>query len=116
MSVSRLLKKAPVMRRQVRLLDKEVMLSQKEIEVMISAHGGVFDIDAWTRRQQSRGRIPIIIDTIRDLWTEHPEQRLMQLLMNALNIHGDPYEVTDAELLEKLTDKADQTEQSRLAG
>jgi hypothetical protein len=67
-------------------------------------------------RTVPKARIPIIIDTIRDLWTAHPEQRMMQLLMNALNLYGDPYTVSDAELLEKLTARIELTDKHRKAG
>jgi len=43
-------------------------------------------------------RIEPILSLIREIWTNHPDLRLTQLIMNALNINYDPYYIEDDDL------------------
>ena len=45
-------------------------------------------------------RIEPILETIRKIWLEHPDYRLMQLLGNVYR--GDPYYIEDDVLMERL--------------
>ena len=45
-------------------------------------------------------RIEPLLETLRKIWLEHPDYRLMQLLGNVYR--GDPYYVEDDDLLQRL--------------
>jgi uncharacterized protein YihD (DUF1040 family) len=47
-------------------------------------------------------RIDRILKLIEDYWKQHPDMRLTQLIMNALNINEDPYYYEDSTLEQKL--------------
>ena len=47
-------------------------------------------------------RIPGIIQLITEVWYTSPDLRLTQLIMNALQMNGDPYYVEDDKLKEAL--------------
>jgi len=47
-------------------------------------------------------RIEPMLSLIREIWTHHPDLRLMQLLMNALKINRDPYYIEDDDLQKAL--------------
>lgn len=47
-------------------------------------------------------RIESVLAEVRRIWMTYPDQRLFQVLMNAWGNAGDPYNVEDDELLEKL--------------
>lgn len=46
-------------------------------------------------------RIEPILETIRKIWLEHPDYRLMQLLGNVYGAR-DPYYIEDKDILSKL--------------
>lgn len=43
-------------------------------------------------------RIERIIGLVEKIWNEYPDLRLTQLIMNALDMNGDPYYVEDDRL------------------
>jgi len=47
-------------------------------------------------------RIERILARVREIWLTYPDLRLTQLIMNALNMHQDPYYVEDEMLEESL--------------
>lgn len=47
-------------------------------------------------------RIKEILDLIQEIWVPAPDLRLTQLIMNALNMNGDPYYIEDDDLLKAL--------------
>lgn len=47
-------------------------------------------------------RIKRIIGHIQEIWESHPDLRLTQLIMNALQMHEDPYYIEDDHLEKKL--------------
>lgn len=47
-------------------------------------------------------RIDPMLNTIRELWNEMPQQRFCQLIMNSLMSNKDPYYIEDDELMEHL--------------
>jgi uncharacterized protein YihD (DUF1040 family) len=49
-------------------------------------------------------RIEPILSLIREIWTKHPDLRLTQLIMNALNINRDPYYIEDDDLEKALVE------------
>lgn len=57
-------------------------------------------------------RIERILNNINELWLKNPDLRLMQLLMNALNLNQDPYYVED-DILEKRLEEYKETENLR---
>ena len=58
-------------------------------------------------------RIPKIIELVRSIWQTYPDLRLTQLIMNALQMHGDPYYVEDDILEKKLKEIIDQMKSGR---
>ena len=58
---------------------------------------------AWSRRSEMRdvNRIEPMLETIRKIWLEHPDYRLMQLLGNVYGAR-DPYYIEDEDILSKL--------------
>lgn len=44
-------------------------------------------------------RIEEILELIKEIWGNAPDLRLTQLIMNALNMNGDPYYIEDTDLL-----------------
>lgn len=53
-------------------------------------------------------RIPIVLEALRVAWTKYPDQRLLQLLVNATDTRPNPlFHVEDDRLLELL--KQDKT-------
>jgi len=49
-------------------------------------------------------RIEPMLALIREIWTKHPDLRLTQLIMNALQINKDPYYIED-DVLQKGLEK-----------
>jgi uncharacterized protein YihD (DUF1040 family) len=49
---------------------------------------------------REKDRINRILNNIEELWIANPDLRLMQLLMNVLELNQDPYYVED-DILEK---------------
>jgi len=47
-------------------------------------------------------RIPEITNELHDTWTEHPDLRLGQLLLNVVLLDEDLYYIEDDELLERI--------------
>lgn len=56
---------------------------------------------------REKDRIDRILNRINELWHDNPDLRLMQLLMNALNLNQDPYYVEDDILEKKLKEYSD---------
>ena len=77
-------------------------MTTSQIAVMKSALGQSWNAEEWLARQKMKERIPVIIDLLKDLWSANPDQRLCQLIMNVLNFHGDPFDVEDKVLKERL--------------
>ncbi len=49
-------------------------------------------------------RIKPMLELIEEIWNNHPDLRLTQLIMNALNITRDPYYIEDEHLDKALKD------------
>lgn len=47
-------------------------------------------------------KIDSILGLIKEIWYRHPDLRLTQLIMNALNINRDPYYIEDETLKKAL--------------
>ena len=47
-------------------------------------------------------RIEEMLELIKEIWENAPDLRLTQLIMNSLNMNGDPYYIEDADLLKSL--------------
>lgn len=56
---------------------------------------------------REKDRIDRILNRINELWHDNPDLRLMQLLMNALNLNQDPYYVEDDILEKRLKEYSD---------
>jgi uncharacterized protein YihD (DUF1040 family) len=56
---------------------------------------------------REKDRINRILNNIEELWIANPDLRLMQLLMNVLELNQDPYYVEDDILEKKLKEYSD---------
>jgi uncharacterized protein YihD (DUF1040 family) len=56
---------------------------------------------------REKDRINRILNNIEELWVANPDLRLMQLLMNVLELNQDPYYVEDDILEKKLKEYSD---------
>jgi uncharacterized protein YihD (DUF1040 family) len=56
---------------------------------------------------REKDRINRILNNIEELWIANPDLRLMQLLMNVLQLNQDPYYVEDDILEKKLKEYSD---------
>jgi hypothetical protein len=65
-------------------------------------------VSAALRRARTPEQKRAMLDRVFNAWLARPEERLLQLLLNAVSLHSicPPFYAEDAELLEALADRA----------